>query len=535
MTTDPLFLATFDGELGTDPAGNRTLSGLVVPFNVPTTRYGTEIVFTKDTTRLPEDLATVKLCVNHDTDRPAGFGASATVGEDGVHMTFSVPTSVPRSAELLLDVDSKLRDGLSVGFTPDPETMAAIFARAFGEDTGTDPVPFAGVIREVSATAVPQFNEARLDTSSTPALVTFQRPERSPMTVTTELPAAPDAHALPTFSMEELAAELAPFLGSSHAVHPLARFTSLSDFVMAGREGSVTPEELAAFVLADQITSDNPGVMRPAWIDGIVGILNRGRPAISAFGGPGSAGDSGMRVEWPIYTGGFDDLVGVQANEKTEVTTRKVSILKDGADLATYAGASDISYQLLRRSSPSYREAYSRILAIAYGIVTDAKFSADLVAGATGTGSWDGTLPSLTNALFAASDAVDTAVGVPADVVLAAPDVFLTIGSLEGLKPPVYGTSNIQGTSQASTLRVNVSGLEVRKGRNLAAGSLLVASSEAAQWLEDGPFPIEADDVPKLGRDVGIWGMGTTRLTVPAGVVNLTTTTPPAELARSSK
>lgn len=524
MTTDTLFLHTFDAELGEDDAnGNRTLSGLVVPFGVPTSRYGVDIVFTKDTTRLPEDLSTVKLCVHHDTDRPAGFATSAEITDDGVRMTFSVPTSVPRSAALLLDVDSKLRDGLSVGFTPDPDTMSAIFARAFGEDTDTDPVPFAGVIREVSATAVPQFNEARLDTSSTPALVTFQRPEGQTMTATPEAPAAPVS--LPTFSMEELAAELAPFLAAPNAVHPLARFANLSEFVLAGRDGSLTPEELAAFALADQITVDNPGVMRPSWIDQIVGILDRGRPAISAFGGPGSAGDTGMRIEWPIYTGGFDDLVGVQANEKTEVTSRKVSILKDGADLATYAGASDISYQLLRRSTPSYREAYSRILAIAYGIVTDATFSADLVAKATGTGSWDGaTLGSLTNALFAASDAVDTAVGVPADVVLAAPDVFLAIGGLDGLKPPVYGTNNLQGTAQASTLRVNVSGLEIRKGRNLAAGQLLVASSEAAQWLEDGPFPIEADDVAKLGRDVGIWGMGTTRLAVPGGVVKLSTT-----------
>jgi len=146
------------------------------------------------------------------------------------------------------------------------------------------------------------------------------------------------------------------------------------------------------------------------------------------------------------------------------------------------------------------------------------------------------TLASLTAALFGASADVDDAVGLPADVVLAAPDVFALIGTLDGLKPPVYGTNNIQGTSQASTLRVNVSGLEVVKDRSLAAGTLLVASSEAAQWREDGPFPIEADDVPKLGRDVGIWGMGTTTVQVPAGILSVASTaTPPAELSATSK
>jgi hypothetical protein len=99
----------------------------------------------------------------------------------------------------------------------------------------------------------------------------------------------------------------------------------------------------------------------------------------------------------------------------------------------------------------------------------------------------------------------------------------------------VYGTNNVQGTSQASTLRVNVSGLDIVNDRSLAPGTLLVGSSEAAAWREDGPFPIEADDVPKLGRDVGIWGMGATTVQVPAGLVLLTTGAPAALTASSSK
>lgn len=301
------------------------------------------------------------------------------------------------------------------------------------------------------------------------------------------------------------------------------------------RDGSANVDR-QFFALVDQITANNPGVIPPQWLTTIIGIIDRGRPTVQAFGGARSAGDNGMAIDWPYYDGGFDDLVGVQATEKTEVTSRRVDIKRASADLATYAGASDISYQLLRRSSPSYREAYGRILAIAYAVTTDKAFATDVVAAATGTGTWDGaTLASLTAALFAASSDVDDAVGVPADVVLAAPDVFQLIGTLDGLKPPVYGTNNVQGTSQASTLRVNVSGLDIVNDRSLAAGTLLVGSSEAAAWREDGPFPIEADDVPKLGRDVGIWGMGATTVQVPAGLVLLTTAAePPAGLTASS-
>lgn len=509
------------------------LSGLAVPYGEVTQRMGVPIQFTADTTRLPEDLSTVKLLEAHDPDRSRGFAVAAEHRPEGLWMTFSVPTDYPPSADLLDQVRRNLTDGLSVRIDLDPETVDAMMARAYGEDDSTEPVAYAGTIREVSATSLPHFNGARLSRTFTAAEMsdTFTRKDTPPMPV--EAPATEPAAVTETFDFETLAEHLRPFFTTS-GKSALDRFRSFADFVMAGAEGTATEEERAAFTLgvaaieaqtfalANQVTTDNPGVMQPTWLQQIVGIIDRGRPAITAFGGAEGAGDSGMSVNWPTYTGGFSDLVGVQATEKTEVTTRKVSIGTDKADLVTYAGASDISYQLLRRSSPSYREAYARILAIGYGVTTDAAFSAALSAKATPGATWDGaTLTSLTTALFQASNDVDDAVGTPADVVLADPTSFVQIGVLAGVFPAAYGVQNVQGTAQASTLRINVSGLEIRKGRNLAAGTVLVGSSDAASWLEDGPFPIEQDHVALLGKDVGIWGMGTTKVTTPAGVQKL--------------
>lgn len=507
------------------------LEGLAVPWDTPTTRFGVPVAFTADTTHLPEDLSTVKLLVQHDDERPVGYALTAVKDADGLRMSFAVDSSHPRAAELLGDVGRKWRDGLSVGIELADSTFDAILARLFGDDDDDDdsPIPFEGTIREVSAVSVPQFNAARVGASAAP-LVRFDRKETTVDTTTTD--AAPPTDAL---SIEELAAQLAPHLGAQTAAHPLSAFGSFADFVLAVRDGSADVDR-EFFALVDQITTNNPGVIPPQWLTTIVGIIDRGRPTVQAFGGARSAGDSGMSIDWPYYTGGYVGLVAEQATEKTEVVSRRVDILRGTADLKTYAGASDISYQLLRRSSPSYREAYARILAIAYGVTTDAVFAAAVADAATGTGTWDGaTLASLTAALFAASSDVDNAVGAPADVVLAAPDVFAKIGTLDGLVPPVYGTNNVQGTSQASTLRVNVSGLEIVNDRSLAPGVLLVASSEAAQWREDGPFPIEADDVPKLGRDVGIWGMGAPTVQIPDGIVLLSESAPAALTASSSK
>ena len=110
----------------------------------------------------------------------------------------------------------------------------------------------------------------------------------------------------------------------------------------------------------DQVTGDAPGLM--AGLSGQVrGIIDPGRPGITLFGREGLT-DSGMSVDWPYFDGTLAGLVGAQATEKSEITSAKVRIEKGTTPLATYAGGADISYQLLRRSSPSFLDAWSRIM-----------------------------------------------------------------------------------------------------------------------------------------------------------------------------
>lgn len=327
-------------------------------------------------------------------------------------------------------------------------------------------------------------------------------------------------------------------------VHPLARFASALDLLVAARSAPATEQreisrafheayhthrELARAMVA-QITTDNPGVLPPTWLSTIFGIVDTGRPGITAMGGPQSAGDTGMDIYWPYYDGDLTTLVGAQAVEKTDIVSVKVSFKRGQATLKTYAGGSDVSYQLQRRSSPSYLAAYNRLLQTSYGLVTEIVFDAALVAGAGATVVYnpatadpDGAL--LKAALFAASAKVKRATGSPATAVLAASDVYALLGGKPWLQPPMYGTQNIPGTAQASTLRINVSGLEIVEAVGMAAGNMVISNSEAAGWFEDGPFLVTAEDVTKLGTDAAIWGMGITGITVPLGVVKTSATT----------
>jgi hypothetical protein len=349
------------------------------------------------------------------------------------------------------------------------------------------------------------------------------------------------------------------------AAGPFARFNSFAQVMVEARESGrrQVREELSAQfaaayrahaernrlmvsgiggrALVDQITADNPGVLPPTWLSEVFGIVDQGRPASVALG-IRSAGSSGMEIDWPYYDGDLSVIVAQQLAEKTAINSVKVSIKRASQTLETYAGGSDVSYQLIRRSSPAYLGLYDRILQIAYGLTTESAFAVALSAGAgapalTYDAGTDDDGAAVKAVLFAASARVKAATGSPASVALAASDVYAALGGMAWLQPPQYGTQNTAGTASAATLRINISGLEIVEAPALPDGEVIVTNPGAAGWFEDGPFLVTAEDVEKLGRDVAIWGMGTPGIFLPAGVVKITVTVPPpiALAASSSK
>jgi hypothetical protein len=334
---------------------------------------------------------------------------------------------------------------------------------------------------------------------------------------------------------------------------PLHRYPSWQAFANAARamDGDQAAETQTAFVaayrahrqldrlagqgvvgraLVDQITTDNPGVMPPSWLSQVFGIVDRGRPGITALGGPRNPGDSGMDVYWPYYDGNLAAIVAKQSAEKAAVNSVKISFKRGQATLDTYGAASDVSYQLQRRSSPSYMGLHDQIMQIAYGQTTEYAF--DTVLSGVDTTPTAYTVATDTNGatlralLFAASSIVFNATGEPASVALCAPNVFVGIGAAPWLMPQVYGVQNVPGTAEASNLRVNISGLELISVPGLPAGTMIITNEQAAAWFEEGPFIVTAEDVEKLGTNAAIWGMGTTGVFLPGAVVELTVTVP---------
>ena len=482
-----------------------TMYGRAVPYDTPTTISGVEESFAPGAFD-PAAVIGKPLAWRHDA--PVGVIIDASNEPDGLYITANILDTVQgRDAATLAKAGAV--KGLSVGFAP---------LKSLRNKTGLTIRHLSAQLFETSLTHMPAYSSAgissiREETTMDPEETTEEA------VVVSEDKEAREAIA----QVRESVAKIEARAYTAEPVHPLAQYRSFGDYSKAVLNGEV--ESRALF---DQVTGDNPGVMPPNWIQEVYGIVNLGRRVINGLGGPQSAGTAGMDINWPFFDGSLTDIVEAQANEKDEVNSVQISIEKGTATLATYAAGSDISYQLLQRSSPSYLDAHNRIMAASYATVTDRKFTQDLWNEGSGDQTYDfaadTTGAAFREAVFAASVTCEDASGLPATAVFVSTEVFTAIGGWSTFQPEPYTVQNVSGVATASTLRVNVSGLPVIRAVWLdgaANRDAIVTNGQAARWVEDGPRLAAAENIGKLGRDVSIYGYGVTATFLPAAVVRL--------------
>jgi HK97 family phage prohead protease len=505
-TTESDFDLIVDYRENTDDGVIATLYGRAVPYDTPTMIGGVEETFAPASFD-PTGVIGKPLAWRHDA--PVGVITEAANEPDGLYITANILDTVQgRDAATLAKAGAV--KGLSVGFTP---------IKSLRSKTGNAIRHITAQLMETSLTHMPAYSGAGITTIREE---TKMDPEETTeeTTVVSEDKEAREAIA----QVRESVAKIEARAFTSEPVHPLAQYRSFGEYSKAVLNGEV--ESRALF---DQVTGDNPGVMPPNWMLQVMGIIDLGRRVINGVGGPQSAGTAGMDINWPYFDGVLTDIVEAQANEKDEVNSVQISIEKGTATLKSYAAGSDISYQLLQRSSPSYLDAHNRIMAASYATVTDRKFTADLWGDGTGIQDYDfaadTTGAGFREAVFAASVSVEDATGTPATAVFVSTAVFTAIGGWSTFQPEPYTVQNVSGVATASTLRVNVSGLPVIRAVYLdsnAAYNAIVTNGAAARWVEDGPRLASAENVGQLGRDIAIYGYGVTAAFLPAGIVRMT-------------
>jgi hypothetical protein len=418
------------------------------------------------------------------------------------------------------DVLTLAAEGVKGGFS-----VAAAFDSFDQDDAGVRHVPtwsaiHLGVVRH------PAFTESRG--------LTLAASAASPTERTTMPPEATTVVELPTVA--ELAAQVAEHLRAASAApeHPLAQFSSAQAFFAAFREGTEDDRlrMAAEFALGSQITTNNPGVMLPTWRQEIQWNLDARRPAVTAFGTTGLP-ESGMTSSWPYFDTDLDGIITEQVTQLTQLSGVRLDIKQGTANIKSAGIASEISYQLLLRSSPAYMAAHNQITSAAWYRYTEAIFEAAITAASVelGTGA---TLPAIAagakptafnGKIFEASMAVEDATGAPAEFVLCSDTVFKELGAADLPNPENSnggGTPSATGSASASKLRVNVNGLEHYRAPFLTGAQVIVSNSSAAKFPESGAMVATQDQVTKLGQEVATWGMYVpAEVYFPAGVVRL--------------
>jgi hypothetical protein len=137
-------------------------------------------------------------------------------------------------------------------------------------------------------------------------------------------------------------------------------------------------------VVANQTTTNTPGILPTPIVGQVVDMIDDRRPLITSLGGArGLGGIPGSTFTRPKITQHV--TVGLQAGEKTQLSSQNMVIGNISFTKNTYGGTVDISRQDIDWTSPSAWDILVRDLAQVYSVQTEQAVATDFATTATGT------------------------------------------------------------------------------------------------------------------------------------------------------
>lgn len=512
--TLPRTLEMRAGPADTHPA---TVTGQVVPFGVQVERFGVPFTFEKGSLRLRGDTTDVKLLVQHDEDRPVGYAIELTETDTGWDGTFALP-DLPQSAAAADEVQHLLRDGLSVGAAMSEEFFNQ-FVDAMWDGHSGDPLVFSGDLVETSLVSIPQFATARATVADhqRPAMVRMNRQE-TPMPDTPT--PAPVVDPAVTERLDRMEARLLDAVSEPAPPAPIDVRAAFAELVTT--YGADPSQRTLRF--ADMVSGTNTGLTDTArTTQEIIDYLDAERYFV------------GQVASMPFPTTGVvhtlprktqRSQVG-QAAEKAPPPSRAVQTDTVSFTGDWYKGWLDISYELIRTSSPgAVAVAVDDMLAQA-ALDSEQRFVAAVEAAATASGaaidftSYGAFIKSVRGAVRTIRDAAGKG---------ASPKFALTSDSWDELLAFVdandrrllatTGPMNADGTAALVAEQVDIAGLRFFESPHSSVD--VGFNDNSLRVSELPPMQLSADNPQLVGRDVAILGNIMAVPRVPAGIVAFT-------------
>ena len=460
--------------------GGTAISGQIVAFGEEFERWGVRLKYEPGSIRLPESGAqSVKLCVQHDTDRPIGYCTSITETATGLNGTFEVPP-MQHTAAYRDEIDNWVRDGLSVGVMLDQDCVdtveEAMWARLMdGGVEQAEPITLTGELGETSTVTIPQFDSARIDHSRQGGTMprTLVTTSAEPDTQAPAPAAAPPgaarigtAQTRPVSAARELAVRLlsARMDGGFEAVRDVVN-TALVDITPAGN--GVGKEDAGLVVQALGELWSGAGY-EPLYTP------------ITANKTLTSWKYTGWR--WALKPGVAD-----YAGNKTDIPSSPATLEEHTETAERIAGGNDIDRIYKDLGDPEILTSYWRLM------VDDLAKKLDLkrLGAVQGIAVAGAAQPSLIAALQAGAIAVPNA-----NYALVSNDVWYGSASLpESEMPAAFG-------SGAFSMKIP----PMIPSPDLPAATVIVGRSGAVDFRTfEPPIKLEAVNVAKAGIDTGLY------------------------------
>lgn len=314
---------------------------------------------------------------------------------------------------------------------------------------------------------------------------------------------------------------------------PAAKWDDGREWLMvthaAGQGDPTAQARLREFQLADDTTSTAAGLVPDFLSQEILTIIDTDRPFVESVPSD-PAGSSGMSVSYPRVTQKPD--VDVQATQKTEIASQNMVIDTVDFPLDTYAGASDVSLQLVNRSSPDFVTLLVRELAGIYAQRTESAALVELLSATTQTevlapGEQDSS--AVMAALAAANTQIINGVRRTGDTLWMGVNRWQDFLSLmdqtaPGGRPLINfpestGTDSL-GSASLTVMRGALAGLRLILCPEFVTGDEMVMGwSRSVATLEVSPQELRAIEVSLLGLNVGVWSLFATAIKFPNGLV----------------
>jgi HK97 family phage major capsid protein len=294
--------------------------------------------------------------------------------------------------------------------------------------------------------------------------------------------------------------------------------------------------------VANQVTADTPGLLPTEIVGDVLGRKTAVQPFISSVGGARSmAGVPGASFKRPKIT--QHTLAGVQAAEKGELPSRKMTIGSVTLNKLTKGGTVDISRQDMDWTVPSAWDILLDDLAATYGEDVENEAADAFVAAAVVNAA----VPVASNDLAGWSEALYTAAATAfsmsspqrmPDRIWCALDVWAQLGPIVDQGRMPFGGGDGASDGGLASFAGNIFNVPRIVVPSFAAGTCIVGHSGDFEVYEEVIGVLQAVEPSILGVQVAYGGYvafgavtpeGCVQLTPPAGAMAATIPTPPAE------